>query len=113
MTFQQATVGVPLNTHIDGSVRIGNTRVLLEVVIRAFQRGKTPESIVESFPSLQLDEVYAVIAYYLHNRVMVNEYVQQVESDAESIRETIEASQTDLNPLRKRLLAALAEKQDG
>ncbi len=38
----------PLREDETGSVRVGNSRVLLETVIRAFQDGASPESIVLS-----------------------------------------------------------------
>ncbi len=105
------TVAVPLRTDPHGAIRIGATRVLLEMVIRAFQRGETPEGIVQAFPSLKLDEVYAVITYYLQNRAEVDAYVQQVEEEGQRIREKIEASQPDMRDLRERLLKRLEEKR--
>ncbi len=36
----------PLHQDETGAIRVGNSRVLLEVVIRAFQDGASPESIV-------------------------------------------------------------------
>jgi hypothetical protein len=51
-----------------------------------------------------LEEVYAVIAYYLQNRSEVDEYVRQVEIEGERIRREIEAQQPALAGLRERLL---------
>lgn len=45
---------VPLRTDADGAIRIGKTRVLLELVIHAYQWGETPEGIVESYASLSV-----------------------------------------------------------
>jgi uncharacterized protein (DUF433 family) len=106
-----SSVAVPLRTDQYGAIRIGSTRVLLEIVIRAFQRGETPEGIVQSFPSLRLDEVYAVITYYLQNRAEVDAYVRQVEKEGQQIREKIEAAQPDMRDLRERLLKRLEEKR--
>lgn len=98
------TMAVPLRTDAQGAIRIGSTRVLLEMVVHAFQRGATPESIVQSFPALRLDEVYAVIAYYLQNRAEVDAYLHHVETEGQRIREKIEAAQPDMRDLRERLL---------
>lgn len=106
-----STVAVPLRTDQYGAIRIGSSRVLLEVVIRAFQRGETPEGIVQSFPSLRLDEVYSVITYYLQNRAEVDAYVRQVEEEGQQTREKIESSQPDMQDLRERLLKRLEEKR--
>jgi uncharacterized protein (DUF433 family) len=47
----------PLHSDPDGAVRIGETHVLLEVVIRAFQEGTTAETIVQRYSSLTLADV--------------------------------------------------------
>ena len=44
----------PLTQDESGAVRVGNSRVLLETVIRAFQDGKSPESIVNRYSTLSL-----------------------------------------------------------
>jgi uncharacterized protein (DUF433 family) len=67
MISTPVSLEIPLRTDADGAIRIGDTRVLLEIVIHAYQQGKTPQEIVDSFPSLEIEDVYAVIAYYLHN----------------------------------------------
>ncbi len=62
------TMTVPLRTDEHGAIRIGKTRVLLELVIHAYYMGETPEGIVGSYPSLKTANVYAMIGYYLVNR---------------------------------------------
>jgi len=57
----------PLTEDASGALRIGNSRVLLEIVVRAFQDGATPESIVQRCSTLALPDVYAVLAYYLRH----------------------------------------------
>lgn len=42
---------VSFRTDDHGAIRIGNTRLLLELVIHAYYLGKTPESIVEVIPA--------------------------------------------------------------
>ena len=51
-----------------GGLRVGRSRVLLELVIRAFQDGATPEAIVQRYPTTTLADIYAVVAYYLRHR---------------------------------------------
>jgi hypothetical protein len=57
--FEPLTVAVPLWEEPAGVFRVGKSRLLLELVLRAFQRGETPEGIARSYRSLQLAEVYA------------------------------------------------------
>jgi len=94
----------PLRQDDSGAVRIGNTRVLLELVIRAFEDGATPETIVQRYPSTTLADIYAVVAYYLRNRGVVERYLAERERQAEAIRLRIEAHQGDLSEVRRRLL---------
>jgi uncharacterized protein (DUF433 family) len=46
-------------------VRVAETRVLLDVIVVAFQSGATAEDIVQQFPSVSLPDVYLIIAHYL------------------------------------------------
>ena len=59
---------VPLQTDVDGVVRVGQTRVTLDTVIGAFKEGATAEEIVWQYPTLSLADVYAVIGYYLQRQ---------------------------------------------
>jgi uncharacterized protein (DUF433 family) len=88
-----------------GSLRIGHTRVLVELVLRAFQDGATPETIVQRYPTLALVEVYAVITHYLQHREEMDLYLAERERLAGGVRERIERGQGDLAELRARLLA--------
>jgi uncharacterized protein (DUF433 family) len=61
----------------DGALRVGRSSVTLETVVWAFHDGASPERIVEQFPTLDLADVYAVIAYYLRHRADVDAYVER------------------------------------
>jgi uncharacterized protein (DUF433 family) len=98
-------IAIPLREDEHGSIRVGRTRVLLELVIRAFQDGKTPEEIVQSYDTLDIRDVYVVLGYYLTDRVSVDEYVRRSGEDANAIRREIEAAQPALGDLREQLLA--------
>jgi hypothetical protein len=51
----------PLRLDDSGAYRVGDSRVLLEVVIEAFEAGATPpETIVQQYPTSQLSDIYAV-----------------------------------------------------
>jgi len=64
MTLDAPTMTVPLRMDKHGAIRIGKTRVLLELIIHAYYMGETPEGIVDSYPTLTIADVYAVIGYY-------------------------------------------------
>ena len=79
MTFAAQTESPPLREDAWGALRVGESRVLLELVIQAFDDGATPEAIVQSYSTLKLPDVYAVIAYYLRHRQQVEEYLAKRE----------------------------------
>ncbi|SRR6266852_2809739 len=56
----------------DGGYWIAGTRVSLDSVVYAFLRGAAPESIAQSYPVLNLEEVYGAIAFYLANQVEID-----------------------------------------
>jgi len=76
----------PLYQDSTGAIRVGNSRVLLELVIRAFQDGLSPESIVSRYSTLSLSDVYNAIGYYLRHQQMVETYLQEREQLAESVQ---------------------------
>jgi uncharacterized protein (DUF433 family) len=97
---------IALRTDEHGVIRIGDTRVLLELVIHAYLIGETPEGIVESYPSLTTADVYAVIGYYLANREEIDAYVRQRDARADQVLRDMEANLTpEARALRTRLLA--------
>src|SRR5262245_25931815 len=95
----------PLRVDESGAIRVGGTRVLLELVVHAFQDGATPEQIVQNYDTLTLADVYAVISYYLRHRAEVENYLIRRDKEAEELRRKIEVRQGDLAAIRQRLLA--------
>jgi uncharacterized protein (DUF433 family) len=95
---------IPLAKDVHGVYRVGGTRVTLDVVIRAFNRGATAEEIVQEFPSLQLSDVYQVIGYYLKHSAELAEYFEKREREE---NEMLAAHRDEWSPkgLRGRLLA--------
>ena len=105
MAFTAHAEAPPLREDAAGALRVGESRVLLELVIRAFQDGATPETIVQRYSTLALPDVYAVIAYYLRHRSEIEGYLARREQEAEAARQRIESQQGDLSEIRARLLA--------
>src|SRR5438067_9563220 len=95
----------PLRQDASGGLRVGSSRVLLELVIRAFQDGATPEAIAQRYPTAALADIYAVIAYYLRHQADIELYLMQREQQAQEVRQRIESDQGELAELRARLLA--------
>lgn len=95
---------VPLSTDADGVFRIGGTRVPLDTVVAAFREGATAETIAEQYPSLQLDQVYTVIGYYIRHQDEVNKYLERRRQAAARVRQENEARFPPVG-IRDRLLA--------
>lgn len=94
----------PLYEAGDGVIRVSGTRIPLERIVRAFLAGSTPEQIAHDYDVLSLEDVYAVVNYYLHHRPDVDAYVAETEQATARIRSEIER-QYDPAGIRERLLA--------
>ena len=92
LDFEPLTVAVPLWEDPPGVFRVGNSRVLLELVLAAFKRGESPETIVRSYRTLRLADVYAVISRYLANPDPFDQYLRQCAEEAEAVRRTLDAA---------------------
>ena len=104
MTLSIATEPVPLTTDINGVVRVAQTRVTLDTVIAAFSDGATAEEIAHQYPALNLADIYAVIAYYLHRRLEVEAYLQERQQQSQKIRQQ-NMVRFDPQGVRDRLMA--------
>jgi uncharacterized protein (DUF433 family) len=108
MALQIKTEPVPLTTDKFGVVRVGGTRITLDLVIGAHKEGATPEEIAERFTSLRLPDIYLAISYYLRHQAEVEPYLTQREQMADAIRKEIEAKP---DPVRDRLRTLRAQRQ--
>jgi len=71
----------------EGAYRVAGSRVSLDSLVSAFWDGKSPETIVQSFPTLTLEQVYGAIALYLRHRAEIDAYLQQGRSNYEAQRQ--------------------------
>lgn len=95
-----------------GAYRVKGTRVSLDSVVYAFQRGASPESIVSSFPSLTLEQVYGAITYYLAHEHEIDEYLREGEAGYEQRRAEWREKMRRTKPeLYRRLDAARSERE--
>jgi uncharacterized protein (DUF433 family) len=114
MTLEIANDPVPLKIDQDGTVRVGGTRVTLDVMLAGFDQGEAPEEIVSAFPTLKLADVYLVIGYYLRHRDEVDAYLAVQRRQADELRAKIEsdpAQRAFRDGLRERLLARQEKAQ--
>lgn len=95
---------VPLAVDADGVCRIAGTRVTLDTVVAAYREGATPEEIMDQYPSIKLDHVYAVIGYYLRHQDQVDRYLSGRAAVAAEIQSATE-KQYPPHGVRDRLMA--------
>ena len=107
---QPPSLPIPIYEDPPGVFRVGKSRVLLELVIRAFQRGQTPEAIIQSFDTLSLPDVYAVVSYYLANPKPINAYLAICEQKAKAMRQKLEAADMTGRVGKEELLARARAK---
>lgn len=108
MTFDIRAEPTPIHVDEHGVARVGGTRVTLETVLWAYVQGSSAEQIAESFPTLELADIHAVIAYYLRHREEVDAYLQHVEAEGNRIRAEFEA-RYPRHEWREKLLARRRE----
>ncbi len=63
---------------VPGDIRLKGTRIGIESVLYEYiYREQTPESILKSLPTLSLEQIYAVILYYLQNKDFISGYMEE------------------------------------
>lgn len=111
MALTIQTDPTPLRVDEHGVIRVGDSQVLLDIVIREFNNGAEPEAIANGYPTLSLADVYGVIAYYLRHRKDLDAYLHSRRQEAEQLRQGIEAKQPSRVELRAKLLARKAQME--
>ena len=80
-----------LRVDAGGAVRVGNSRIALDLIVEQYENGMTPDDMVRAYDTLELADIYAAIAYYLRHRDEVRAYLKRRAEEAESLRTKIEA----------------------
>lgn len=82
---------MPLRVDESGTIRVGGSRITLDLVVEQYHNGMTPEDLVRAYDTLYLPDVYAAIAYYLRHREEIDAYMRHREDEAAVLRAKIEA----------------------
>jgi uncharacterized protein (DUF433 family) len=81
---------------VGDAYRVAGSRVSLDSVVYAFLGGQSPEGVVDSFPTLSLEQVYGAITFYLSNRDEIDAYLKQGEEEFETLRRASRESNPQL-----------------
>lgn len=87
---------------------VEGTRISLDSIVYAFQKGLSPESIVQAFPLLTLEQIYGAITFYLANRTEIDAYLAAEEEAFDAMPQPLQATDP---ALYNRLIAAKAANQ--
>ena len=80
----------------DGGYYLSGSRVSLESVVYDFLDGASPETIVDNFPTLSLEQVYGAITFYLAYRSDVDTYLAETQKLWEQERKNQRPMPADL-----------------
>ena len=90
-------------------IRVRGTRIGIETILYDYlHRGQSPEDIAARYRSVALEQVYATITYYLHNREAVNAYLEDWLAHG---RRTREAQEQNPPPVVIKLHALAAQQR--
>lgn len=97
---------IPLTRDDAGRLMVIGTRVPLDTLVSAFERGDSLEAIHESYPSVALGDIYAIFTYCVRHRDEVNQYLAERTEQRATTRAGVEA-RFPAEGLRAKLLAQL------
>src|ERR1041384_4551577 len=81
----------PLRWDEDDVVRVGKSRISLDLIVEQYENGMSPEDMVRAYDSLNLGDAYAAIGFYLKHRDEVRCYLTRRAEEAVLLRKKIEA----------------------
>lgn len=85
-------MSVAVIDHIDtdpevcgGKPRIAGSRIRVQDIVVWIEDGQSADEIVAGYPHLTLADVYAALAFYHDNRVLIDRQLQESEAYIESM----------------------------
>jgi uncharacterized protein (DUF433 family) len=105
---------VPLHVDEHGVIRVGKSRLPLDVILDYHKQGMTAEAIAAGYEDeVTLADVHAVLAYYLRHRDEVDLYLERRRQESDDLRRQIQAQQPARPGLHAELLAREARRENG
>jgi uncharacterized protein (DUF433 family) len=91
-------------------IRLTGRRIVLEHIVERFQEGNSAESIAHDYDIRDLEQVYGVITYYLHNKAEVDAYLERLDRYVEEQERLADANPSAVT-LRLRALKEQRERE--
>jgi uncharacterized protein (DUF433 family) len=96
----------------DGGYYVAGTRISLDSIVYAFNRGESPERILEEFPLLdRVSRVYGAIAFYLDHKPDIDKYLEETEREFEGSAIPLEQANPALWEKIQRARAKMTESR--
>jgi uncharacterized protein (DUF433 family) len=97
----------PLQPGPDGAIRVGNSRITLDVIVEAFEQGLPLDEIASEYDVLERADVYSAIAFYLRHKSEVQAYLNQRRQFADDLEQHLQAAgltptQSEIDALKAR-----------
>jgi uncharacterized protein (DUF433 family) len=73
-----------------GCIRVGGTRVSLDLVVADYEAGFSPREIADRYDVLKLADVFGAVTYYLRHKPEVTAYLARRETEAQAVRAKVE-----------------------
>ncbi len=105
---------VPLRVDDTGTIRVGPSRVTLDVLLQYWRLGMKPEEIARGLDTLTLADIHGALGYYFRHQSELDDYLRRREEEAEKLRQQIEAANAArLASLKARVEAVRARGNGG
>ena len=96
----------------DEGYYVAGTRISLDSIVYAFNRGESPERILEEFPLLDKgSRVYGAIAFYLDHKPDIDKYLEETEREFEGSAIPLEQANPALWEKIQRARARMSESR--
>ena len=81
----------------NGGYYIAGTRVSLDSVVYLYREGSSAEAIQDDLPSLSLEQIHGAIAFYLANKMSVDENIADGERELDRRVPSLETANPELH----------------
>lgn len=99
----------PLREDADGSIRVGNTRITLDLIVEQYEAGMTPDAMVRAYDSLSLPDAFGAVAYFLRHRKEVDAYLTRRRAKSAALQSKVESAAPATS--KQELLARRASRE--
>jgi len=106
----------PLKVWPDATIRIGQSRIKVERIIKAYLNGSSPEQFASDYPTVTVEEAYGAIFYYLRHKAKLDEHVAEMDRKGDDAQRLLEEKFGSQEGMRERMIArrqALAGERNG